>query len=67
MAMKSKSANNTASAHILGAQKFAAISAVEGLSLNSAGRNRRDQAKTRGLNQDERRQEIIKAYKRNVG
>ncbi|MBX3453171.1 hypothetical protein [Ferrovibrio sp.] len=63
MTAKSKhTAKNTP--HILGARKFAAISAVEGLTLNTAGRNRRDQAETRRLSQDERRQEIITAYKR---
>lgn len=45
----------------LGAKAYAAIAEVEGLRLSDAGRKRLQ--KTKGLSQDERRAEVLRAYK----
>lgn len=45
----------------LGAKAYAAIAAVEGLRLDEAGRKRLD--KTKGLPGDQRRAEVLRAYK----
>ncbi len=50
-------------AQILGSKAFAAISAVEGLRLGAASQERLNQLKSAGLSQEERRSEILRAYK----
>lgn len=45
----------------LGAKAYAAIAEVEGLRLSKAGRLRLE--KTKGLSQDQRRAEVLRAYK----
>ena len=46
--------------YVLGKQRFSAISAVEGLSLDSEGEERLE--RTRGLSIEERRAETIQAF-----
>lgn len=48
--------------HILGQRTFAAITAVEGISLSSASRKRLAGMKKRKLSHDEQRSEVIRAY-----
>lgn len=52
----------TSESHILGERTFAAITAVEGISLSEVSRNRLDSMKRRKLNNDEQRSEVIRAY-----
>lgn len=47
---------------VLGAKAFAAISAVEGLRLSAASRERLDALKAAALTPDERRAEVLRAY-----
>lgn len=47
----------------LGTKAFAAITAVEGLKLNAESKARLSNLKAKGLNNDERRAEIIRAYR----
>lgn len=49
-------------AQILGDQTFAAISAVEGISLSASSRTRLESMKKRKLTTEEQRAEIIRAY-----
>ena len=49
---------------VLGKRAFSAISAVEGLSLKPASRSRLRDMDARGLSADEKRAEIIRAYKK---
>lgn len=48
--------------HVLGERTFAAITAVEGISLNAASRKRLASMKKRKLTNDEQRSEVIRAY-----
>lgn len=48
---------------VIGPKAFAAISAVEGLKLNAASKSRITSQKAKGLSNDERRAEIIRAYR----
>ena len=47
----------------LGTKAFAAITAVEGLKLNAESKARLSHLKAKGLNNDERRAEVIRAYR----
>jgi hypothetical protein len=49
---------------ILGSKKFAAISAVEGLSLTAESKHRLDKLMNSSLSPDQRRAEVIRAYKK---
>jgi hypothetical protein len=48
--------------HMLGERTFAAITAVEGISLSAAGRKRFASMKKRKLTNDQQRSEVIRAY-----
>jgi hypothetical protein len=48
---------------VIGTKAFAAITAVEGLKLSAASKTRLADLKAKGLNNDERRAEIIRAYR----
>jgi hypothetical protein len=48
--------------HVLGDRTFAAITAVEGISLSAASRGRIDSMQTRKLSPDEQRNEVVRAY-----
>ena len=48
---------------ILGRKKFAAISAVEGLCLTAESEERLDKLRNSSLSPDQRRAEVIRAYK----
>jgi hypothetical protein len=48
---------------VIGTKAFAAITAVEGLTLSAASKTRLANLKAKGLNNDERRAEIIRAYR----
>lgn len=52
----------TSKQFVIGGVKFAAITAVEGMSLKPASKARLEGLHARGLSQDEKRREIIKAY-----
>jgi len=48
--------------HVLGDRTFAAITAVEGISLSAASRKRLASMKKRKLTAEEQRTEVIRAY-----
>lgn len=48
--------------HVLGQRAFAAITAVEGIALHPASRERLADMKRRKLSGDEQRSEIIRTY-----
>jgi hypothetical protein len=48
---------------VIGTKAFAAITAVEGLKLSAASKSRLSNLKAKGLNNDERRAEVIRAYR----
>ncbi len=48
---------------VIGTKAFAAITAVEGLKLSAASKTRLSNLKAKGLNNDERRAEVIRAYR----
>lgn len=50
------------SGHVLGQRTFAAITAVEGIGLNSESRKRLAELKKRKLSPDDQRAEVIRAY-----
>ncbi|ARN83964.1 hypothetical protein [Methylocystis bryophila] len=52
----------TTEGHVLGEQSFAAITAIEGVSLSAASRKRLASMKKRKLTNDEQRTEVIRAY-----
>jgi hypothetical protein len=54
---------NSAAKTALGTKAFAAITAVEGLKLNAESKARLSNLKAKGLNNDERRAEVIRAYR----
>lgn len=51
------------SSAVIGAKAFAAITAVEGLKLSEASRRRLQQLKSSGLSAEERRAQILRAYR----
>ena len=57
-----KRLSGTGDGHVLGQRTFAAITAVEGISLSPASRKRLADMKKRKLSQDEQRSEVIRAY-----
>ncbi|HEX4078567.1 MAG TPA: hypothetical protein VHX61_06805 [Rhizomicrobium sp.] len=57
-----KKLSGTADGHVLGQRTFAAITAVEGISLSSVSRKRLADMKKRKLSLDEQRTEVIRAY-----
>ena len=57
-----KELSGTGDGHVLGQRTFAAITAVEGISLSSASRKRLADMKKRKLSLDEQRTEVIRAY-----
>lgn len=57
-----KTAKQVTGGRILGDQTFAAISAVEGISLSTTSRNRLASMRKRNLSAEEQRTEIIRAY-----
>jgi hypothetical protein len=63
--MKKTIKGPSASGHILGQRTFAAITAVEGISLTQASRKRLADMKKRKLSPDDQRAEVIRVY-RNV-
>lgn len=48
---------------VIGEKAFAAITAVEGLKLSDASRRRLQRLKSSGLPNEERRAEILRAYR----
>jgi hypothetical protein len=48
---------------VIGTKAFAAITAVEGLKLSASSKARLSNLKAKGLNNDERRAEVIRAYR----
>ncbi|MDU0956272.1 MULTISPECIES: hypothetical protein [Bradyrhizobium] len=48
--------------HVLGERTFAAITAVEGISLSAAGRKRLASMKKRKLTTEQQRSEVVRAY-----
>jgi hypothetical protein len=48
---------------VIGAKAFAAITAVEGLRLSAASRQRLQRLKSSGLAGEERRAEVLRAYR----
>lgn len=51
-----------AESHVLGDRTFAAITAVEGISLSASSRDRIAAMRQRKLSPDEQRAEVIRAY-----
>jgi hypothetical protein len=49
--------------HVLGQRTFAAITAVEGISLSAASRKRLADMNKRKLSPDDQRAEVIRAYR----
>jgi hypothetical protein len=66
MPIRKKSASNkrVAASQIIGRERFAKISAVEGIEPSSAMKKRVAQFDRAGLSAAERRREIIKAHKK---
>jgi hypothetical protein len=48
---------------VVGTKAFAAITSVEGLKLSAKSKTRLSNLKAKGLNNDERRAEIVRAYR----
>jgi hypothetical protein len=61
---KKPSAKKRVTKVVIGRERFAKISAVEGIQPSAAMRKRVAQFDRRGLSAAERRREIIKAYKK---
>ncbi|CDX14276.1 conserved hypothetical protein [Mesorhizobium plurifarium] len=62
MKKTSKSLKPSESGHVLGHRTFAAITAVEGISLDAVSRKRLADMKKRNLSPDDQRSEVIRAY-----
>ena len=62
MVKTGKRLGRTSEGHVLGERTFAAITAVEGISLSAASRKRLSSMKKRKLTNDEQRSEVIRAY-----
>jgi len=65
MTVRSMTSSASTRSYVLGRKTFAAISAVEGLKLSAAGKRR--MKKTGHLTPDQRRAEVILAYKGRKG
>ncbi len=61
---KSAADKRAAATRVIGRERFAKISAVEGIKLSSAMKKRIAQFDRDGLSAAERRREIVKAYKK---
>ena len=64
---KKPSKESQAVGFVLGRERFAKISAVEGLELTEAMRERSAEFDRRGLSSAERRREILKVYRKKKG
>jgi hypothetical protein len=66
MAVRSKSSKKgaTTGKFVLGSQRFAKISAVEGIKRTSAMKKRSAAFDKKGLSTAERRQELLKVYRK---
>jgi hypothetical protein len=62
MKKTAKRLGGTSGSHVLGERTFAAITAVEGISLSEASRKRLASMKKRKLTNNEQRSEVIRAY-----
>lgn len=62
MVKTTKRPGGTSEGHVLGERTFAAITAVEGISLSRASRKRLASMKKRKLTSDEQRSEVVRAY-----
>ncbi|MBY5717072.1 hypothetical protein HFO33_10880 [Rhizobium leguminosarum] len=62
MKKTTKRLGGTNDGHVLGERTFAAITAVEGISLSSESRKRLSSMKKRKLTNEEQRTEVIRAY-----
>lgn len=62
MKKTAKRLGGTSEAHVLGERTFAAITAVEGISLSAESRKRLSSMKKRKLTNEEQRTEVIRAY-----
>lgn len=63
--LKKSGANKRVSAKfVIGRERFAQISAVEGITLSGEMKKRSDRFDREGLSPAQRRKEIIKAYKK---
>jgi hypothetical protein len=60
----SRIARDRKSGMIIGRERFATISAVEGIVLTSGMKKRAADAELRGLSGEERRREIVRAYRK---
>ena len=60
--MSSKKTFRTGEGHVLGDRTFAAITAVEGISLSNASRNRIQSMRKRQLSPAQQRDEVIRAF-----
>ncbi len=58
----SQKTHNRAAGKILGGDAFAAISAVEGLSLSAESKRRLDKLRKSQMSPDQRRAEVLRAY-----
>lgn len=63
MKKASSTSRKSSADHVLGQRAFAAISAVEGLALSPVSLARLEDMEKRGLSQDQKRAEIIRAYR----
>ncbi|MBH5372250.1 MULTISPECIES: hypothetical protein [Bradyrhizobium] len=66
MPIRKKSGSNkrVSAKFVLGRERFAKISAVEGIKPTAAMKKRASDFEVRGLSASERRREIIKAYRK---
>jgi len=62
MKKTTKRLGGTSEGHVLGERTFAAITAVEGISLSAESRKRLSSMKKRKLTNEEQRTEVIRAY-----
>jgi len=61
---KSTKKGSKTGSFVLGSKRFAKISAVEGITKTPAMRKRGEDFEKRGLSTAERRQELLKAYRK---
>ncbi|HEV2603446.1 MAG TPA: hypothetical protein VGU24_07295 [Microvirga sp.] len=62
MKKTSKGPKPDATGYVLGQRTFAAITAVEGISMSASSRKRLADIKKRKLSPDDQRSEVIRAY-----
>ena len=60
--LKKQMAVNCRDSYVLGDRTFAAITAVEGISLSTVSKNRMASMKKRNLTSEQKRDEVIRAY-----